>query len=313
MLAFWLFERVARAHGGAVPIRGAYDWSNLPDLEAGAWIVWEFYPSIVLGCLAWLAAYALMAGPGRRYWSLSELGPTPREWGSFVSSLVVVFFALQGPLHELSDFYLFSGHMVQHLLITLIFPPLFIAGIPSWMLRPLFRVPGVLPFGRFMIQPIVAFMFSIAMLYFWHLPGMYDWALYDHDVHVVEHISLMTSAVVMWWPAVSQVPELPQLTTGKRMIYLFILTIPMKALGAIITVSDYLLYEFYASQPRVFGLDPMMDQRLGGLIMWIPGGLVFWLAIGISFFRSYAAEVERERIGRSVEPADPVGATTRTA
>lgn len=308
-LPIWLFSEQARAHGGAVPVRGVYDWSDLPALEPGAWIVWEFFPSIVLGCLAWLAAYAYMAGPARRRWNLATEGPSRKEWTLFVSSLLVVFFSLQGPLHELSDIYLFSGHMVQHLLITLVFPPLFILGIPPWMLRPLVRIPWVQAFGRFVTTPMMAFVISTGVLYLWHIPTMYDWALYDHDVHVVEHITFMASAVIMWWPAWSRVEEIPRLSPGLRMVYLFVLTLPMKALGAIITVSDYLLYEFYAVQPRVFGLDPMMDQRLGGLVMWIPGGLVFWLSIGFTFFGSYYAAVQRQRSG-SVPSELPGAAAT---
>jgi hypothetical protein len=173
-----------------------------------------------------------------------------------------VFFALQGPLHELSDLYLFSAHMVQHLLITLVFPPLFIQGIPPWMWRPLVRHAPVAAVGRAITHPVIAFLISTFTLYLWHVPTMYDWALEDHNVHIVEHLTFMTGAVIMWWPVWSRVPEVPALTPGRRMIYLFLLTIPMKGLGAIITVSDYVLYRFYAVQPRVFGLDPLADQRL---------------------------------------------------
>lgn len=305
----WLLPDEAQAHGGAVPVRGVYDWSELPHLEPGEWIVWEFFPSIVLGCLAWLLAYAYMAGPGRRRWNLSPVGPSARDWTFFVTSLLVVFFSLQGPLHELSDYYSFAGHMVQHLLITLVFPPLFILGIPGWMLKPLMRIPWVLAFGRYVTRPVVAFAISTVVVFLWHLPGMYDWALYNHDVHVTEHITFMTAAMIMWWPVWSRVEELPRLTPGLRMVYLFILTFPMKALGAVITVSDYLLYEFYAVQPRVFGLDPMMDQRLGGLIMWIPSGIVLWVSIGITFFGSYYRSVQRQRTGTAPADVLPEAAT----
>ena len=285
MLWMWTIMQ-AHAHTGAVPLRGVYDWSNLPEAEPGAWIVWEFYPSIILGCLAWVALYAAMAVPLRRRFNLSDEGPSRGDWTRFVLSIAVVFWSLQGPLHELSDVYLFSGHMVQHLLITLVFPPLFLMGIPGWMWDLPLRSEALLRFGRTLTHPIAAFLISTAALYLWHIPSMYDWALEDHDVHIVEHLTFMTGYVIMWWPAFSRSERLPPLSVGYRMVYLFLLTIPMKALGAVITVSDYLLYEFYATQPRVFAMDPMYDQRLGGLIMWIPGGLVFWVTIGVIFFRS---------------------------
>ena len=81
-------------------------------------------------------------------------------------------------------------------------------------------------------------------------------------------------------------------------MYLFVLTIPMKGLGAVLTVSDYILYPFYSVQARVFGLDPMEDQRTGGLFMWLPGGLVFWFTIGYIFFTQFYGDLSREREGR---------------
>jgi putative membrane protein len=296
----------AWAHGGSVPIRGVYDFSSLPVLDPpNAWIVWEFYPSIVLGCGFFLAVYALLAGPLRVRWGLSPVGPSSVEWFRYVLALATVFFSLQGPMHELADRYLFSGHMVQHLLITLFFPQWFIQGIPGWMWAPLVRLPGVAAFGRAWTHPVSAMVFWTFCLYLWHVPAMYDWALRDHNVHIVEHLMFMTGAVVMWWPAFSPLAEIPRLTPGNRMIYLFLLTVPMKALGAILTMSDYLIYEYYATQPRVFGLDPMVDQRVGGLIMWLPGGLVFWFIIAMTFFRTYYGPLMAARAGKTL-PADEV-------
>lgn len=310
MLWWWLFE-AARAHTGAVPVRGVYDWSDLPDAEPGAWIVWTTYPSIVIGCLAFALGYELLAGPLRRRWSLSDTGPTRSDRVLFHGGLFVVFASLQGPLHELSDIYLFSGHMVQHLAITLVFPPMLIAGMPGWMWRPLLRVPAIRAVGRGLTHPIVAFLLSTAVLYLWHVPTMYEWALLDHDVHIAEHLSFMAVYVVMWWPAFSRSEGLPPLTPGRRLIYLFLLTIPMKGLGAIITVSDYVLYPFYATQPRVFGLDPLTDQRLGGLIMWIPGGLVFWVTMGVVFFKHYYKDETVRRRLQGAPAASPASVTAR--
>jgi putative membrane protein len=296
MLVFSLMS-AARAHGGSIPVRGQYDWSNLPVAAPEQWVVWSLYPSIVLGCLAFVAAYVWMAGPGRRRWSLSAEGPTGREWRSFLIGIAIVFCSLQGPLHELSDTYLFSAHMVQHLLITLVFPPLLIRGIPSWMWKPVTDIPVLRAFGRGLTDARVAFAVAIGTLYLWHVPAMYEWAMADHNVHIVEHLMFMASAVVMWWPVHSKIEEIPPLSPGLRMVYLFILTIPMKGLGAILTVSDYILYPFYSVQPRVFGLDPMEDQRTGGLFMWLPGGLVFWFTIGYIFFTQFYADLSREREG----------------
>ncbi|MCB9680242.1 MAG: cytochrome c oxidase assembly protein [Alphaproteobacteria bacterium] len=291
-----LLMQTASAHsGGAVPIRGVYDWSNLPDLPPGAWVDWSLFPSIVIGCLLFSATYELLAGPLRTRWGLSPVGPTVRDRVLFHGGIAVVFCSLQGPLHELSDVYLFSGHMVQHLLITLVFPPMALLGIPPWMWQPALSKGWVRAVGRVLGHPVTGFLVATGVLYFWHVPAMYDLALEDHDVHVVEHLSFMTAYTIMWWPALSRVDALPALTPGWRMVYLFLNTIPMKGLGAIITVSDYVIYRYYATQPRVFGLDPLTDQRLGGLIMWIPGGLVFWVTIGFVFFTYYQGDIQRHQ------------------
>lgn len=299
MRALWTLWQVAEAHTGAVPVRGVYDWSNLPAAEPGAWWVWELFPSVVLGCLAFSAAYEWMARVGRVRWNLSAQGPSGRERFFFHLSIGVVFFSLQGPMHELSDVYLFAGHMVQHLLITLVFPPMALASIPGWMWKPVFARPALLAIGRRLTHPIVAIAVCNAILYLWHVPAMYDWALYDHNVHIVEHLSFMAGYVVQWWPAMNRSEELPALSAGPRMVYLFSATLPMKLLGALLTMSDYVLYTYYAQQPRVFGLDPFEDQRLGGIIMWLPGGLVFWVLIARTFFLDYYADILRERGART--------------
>lgn len=296
-MIWWMLVRSASAHGGAVPTRGVYDWSSLPVLPPGGWIVWQFFPSIIIGCTAFVAGYAALAGPLRRKWNLSPVGPTRGEWIRFHLAIAIVFCALQGPLHELSDRYLFSGHMIQHLLLTLVFAQLFVQGIPPWMWKPLVRHPAVARFGRFITWPPMALGITTVGLWFWHVPRLYDLALQDHNVHIAEHLVFMASAVVMWWPAWSRLEEIPPLTSGYKMVYLFMCTIPMKSLGAIITVSDYLIYQYYATQPRVFGLDPMVDQRVGGLIMWLPGGLIIWYAIGHTFFTNYYRDFQRSRSG----------------
>lgn len=298
MWSLVLLATRAEAHtGGATLIRGQYDWSNLPDAAPGVYWVWGLHGTVIAGCAAFLLLYILMAGPWRERYGWSPVGPTRGEWRSYLISLAIVFFALQGPLHELSDKYLFSAHMVQHLLITLAFPIFFIRGIPPWMWKPVIAQRPLLAFGRAITNPPIAFVLAMGTLYLWHIPAMYDLQMQYHNLHIFEHVWYMAVFVVMWWPAYSTLPELPALTPGYRMIYLFVLTIPMKALGAILTVSDFVLYQFYAKQPRVWGLDPLADQRAGGLIMWMPGGLVFWVTIGFVFFRYFYAEVAASRAG----------------
>jgi putative membrane protein len=101
----------------------------------------------------------------------------------------------------------------------------------------------------------------------------------------VQHLMFMAAAVMLWWPVLSQLPELPRLSYPMQMLYLFLTTIPMSIVAVYITYSSALLYPAYASAPRVLALAPLQDQLLGGLIMWIPGGLVFFGVISVIFFQ----------------------------
>ena len=212
--------------------------------------------------------------------------------GCFYGALATIFFSLNGWLHDLSDWYLFSAHMVQHLLLTLLMPPLLIVGIPGWMLRPVLRNGAINAIARALTRPKVCFIVFQVVLAAWHLPVLYNRAMAYHEVHILQHLMFMAASVMLWWPVCSQLPELPRLSYPMQMLYLFITTLPMAVVSVYITYSDSLLYPAYSAAPRILGLSPMEDQLLGGLIMWIPGGLVFFGVISVIFFRwqSHGAE-----------------------
>jgi putative membrane protein len=215
------------------------------------------------------------------------LGPPASLWqiASFCTALVVLLLSLNGPVHDLSDYYLFSVHMVQHLVLTLIFPPLLLAGIPGWLLRPLVVRRGVLPLARILSRPWVAavlFSFSIGV---WHLGVFYDLMMRSHEVHIATHLMFMVTATIMWWPVMSPMPELPRLSPGLAILYVFLVGIPMQVVGAFVTFADGVLYPWYTVAPRTWGLTPLDDQKLGGLLMWIPGNLWLFGAIAVLFFQ----------------------------
>jgi len=95
----------------------------------------------------------------------------------------------------------------------------------------------------------------------------------------------LVTAVLVWWPLVSPMPELPRLSYPGQMLYSFLMTLPMTIVSIFIVYADHVLYPAYASAPRLWGLSPLEDQRLGGLIMWIPGGLFFYLLTAVVFFK----------------------------
>ena len=211
--------------------------------------------------------------------------PTSGQRTFFFTGLALIFFALNGWLHDLSDYYLFSAHMVQHLALTLIVPPLLIMGTPGWMLRPALAWRGVGAAARWATAPVHAFLLFNLVIAVWHLPPMYEYAMEHHPVHIVQHLCFMITAVLMWWPILSPLPELPRLSYPGQMLYLFLMTIPMSLVAVCIGYSGEVLYPAYASAPRLWGISPLQDQLIGALLMWIPGGFFFFAIISVVFFK----------------------------
>jgi putative membrane protein len=245
---------------------------------------WSLHPSVLIGTALLGALYFYGIGPLRRK---NGWGPpaSPAQILSFCTALLLLLFSLNGPVHDLSDYYLFSVHMVQHLVLTLVFPPLLLWGIPGWLLRPLATRPGVYPVARVLSRPWVAAALFSASLAFWHLSPYYDLMMRDHQVHIFTHLMFMVTATIMWWPVMSRVPELPRLQPLPGILYLFLVCLPMQVIGALITFAGENLYPWYAAASRTWGLSPLDDQRLGGLLMWIPGNLWVFGAIAVLFFR----------------------------
>jgi putative membrane protein len=270
-----------------------------------SWTQFTVHPSTVLGIVALGAAYHWRARQGpsaadRLPVTVADAspataaqidraaappGPTTGQRASFFVSLLLLFLTLNGPLHDLSDYYLFSAHMVQHLIMTLMVPPLMILGTPGWMLRPLIRSAGMFRLARRVTGIAACFAIFNIVLAFWHLPPMYNLALAYHPVHIVQHLMFLVAAVFMWWPLTSMMPELPRASYPAQMLYCFLMSIPMSVIAIYIVMADSALYPAYATAPRVWGIAPMMDQQAGGLIMWIPSGLFFYSVMTVVFFK----------------------------
>ena len=211
--------------------------------------------------------------------------PSPAQRALFFTALASIFLSLNGWLHDLSDYYLFSAHMVQHLVLTLVAPPLLIMGTPGWMLRPALAWRGVGPAARALTAAPHAFLLFNVVLITWHLPPVYGLAMAYHPVHIAQHLCFMVGATLMWWPILSPMPELPRLAYPGQMLYLFLLTIPMSLVAVCIAYAGEVLYPAYAAAPRIWGITPLQDQMIGALIMWIPGGLFFFAIISVVFFK----------------------------
>ena len=209
------------------------------------WTHWHNEPYLVAGLIlaGWL--YALLAGPWRKALGGGVFpgGPAVR----FYSGLLIFYLTVGSPLDQVGERYLFWAHMIQHLLLVYPAALLVLSGIPSWMIRPITGQPVLRRILRVMTQPVVAGLIYIVVLSAWHVPGLYDLALRDKAVHILQHLSFFLSAMLMWWPIASPSKELPPLPYGAQIIYIFfvgLLQVPALRL------------------PHLFQGDPLPNLRL---------------------------------------------------
>ncbi len=256
---------------------------------------WDWQPSVLIGTAFVIAAYVYAVGPLRRKYHLAE-GVKLSQAVAFLLGVDIIFFALFSPLDYIGDRYLFSVHMVQHLLLSLVGPVLMVIGTPGWLIQPLLRHRLILKIGKLLTSPFVAFTLLNADLFLWHAPALYDLTLANDTIHLLEHLTFIVFGVIFWWPVFSPLEEgLPRLEGGRRILYLFLAGMPMTLLGAGLTFASP-LYAPYINAPRLWGLSPATDQQLGGLIMWIPSNLLYIVIMSGLFIRWLQQQEEKQRL-----------------
>lgn len=255
---------------------------------------WNLEPSILIGTAIIMGLYLYAVGLLRKPYQLID-GVRRSQVIAFWLGVLLIFFALVSPLDELGDRYLFSVHMVQHLFLTMIGPPLLLIGTPEVLLKRFIRHRFIFPIAKSLTHPFVAFFLFNADFWLWHAPPLYDATLTNQGIHILEHVTFIVFAAINWWPMFSPLPEdLPALSTGARILYLFLSGMPIVALGAGLTFAPP-LYAPYLQAPRVWGLSPATDQQLGGLIMWVPGNIIYIVIVSILFIRWMQQQEAKQR------------------
>lgn len=259
-------------------------------------------PAILLELVVLQAAYLLAVGPWRHRFRKSRPVAT---WKivAFSQGVLLMAIALASPLDTISDYDLFSAHMLQHLLLILGVAPLLLVGLPDWLLESVLRSLGLLPVARFLLKPVPAFLLFNVVFSLSHIPSIYDLTLASKPLHDAEHLLYVFTAIVMWMPVLSPAPRLlPRYPPLAQVLYLFFQTIPAGVTGALISQAPAPFYTPYILAPRITALSPMEDQQLGGLLMWVGGDFYFLLASTIVFFRWAGRE---EAANRRPEPVNP--------
>jgi putative membrane protein len=256
---------------------------------------WHPHPEVLL----------LVAVLGGAYlYALRRIGPdrvlpgepvaTRSQVVSYLLGVLALAVAALWPIHDLSERYLFSVHMFQHLLIAMAAPPLMLLGLPSWLLRFLLRPPRLRAVVRQVTRPIVALILFNAMTVITHWPAFVDLTLRSEAFHFVAHALLFSTALCMWWPVVSPLPEMPSLSYPGRMVYLFVQSIVPTVPASFLTFGSGVIYGRYTTFPRIWGISALTDQRIAGLEMKLLGGAILYTLIAVMFMKWYRQEHETE-------------------
>lgn len=275
---------------------------------------WHAHPSVWLLFGGLEAAYLIAISRRRRDAVPWQERASRRKVALFSLGMLALWVGADWPVHDLAERYLYSVHMFQHMLFSLVAPPLLIAGMPVRMLRSILKPRPVAAAARVLTRPLVALALFNAVLLLTHWPAVVELSVRSELAHFSLHVLLVGSALAMWWPVMSPLPELPALTPPGQMLYLFLQSLAPTIPASFLTFGSKPLYPVYATFPRIWGISALTDQLIAGLEMKLVGAAILWAMLTTIFFRWHARE---ERDGwdplkwRNVEREVRAGLTKR--
>jgi cytochrome c oxidase assembly factor CtaG len=213
----------------------------------------------------------------------------------FGLGLVTLWLALETPIDTISDYYLDSVHMVQHVMLGFVAPPLMLLGLSPQMAERVVRVPGV----RMITEPVAAQVIAGLVMIGWHLPPLYDATLYSSALHVVEHVMFIAAGGVLFWPmlAATSAQARWQMSPGAKLLYMLVATLPQDGVALALIFSRVPFYEYYTHAPRlVASLTPLIDQTVAGAVLMILGKATMAIAAMAVFFHWFGEEQRADRV-----------------
>jgi cytochrome c oxidase assembly factor CtaG len=252
-----------------------------PRIRGDLLTTWPLDPTVYAGLLALFFGHAWLAR--------GAADSRPKHSLCFGLGLVTLWVALETPLDTVSDHYLDSIHMLQHVLIGFVAPPLMLLGLSSDMAGRLTRVPGV----RAITEPVPAQVIAGAVMLGWHVPALYDATLNSESLHVVEHLMFIGGGLVMYWPMLQATSAHSrwQLSPPGKLLYMLVATLPQDAVALVLLFSRMPFYEYYTHAPRLEqAITPLIDQTLAGAVLMVMGKATLSVAALAVFFRWFGSE-----------------------
>ena len=220
---------------------------------------------------------------------------TTKQRTAFVAGVIVLWLVSDWPLHDIAENYLYSAHMVQHMLMMFVAAPLFLLATPRWLADLLLAdrsrpARAVLWLSR----PLPAGVIFNAIVVLLHWPSMVRLAVQSGPIHYSMHLLLFTSAMLMWMPVCGPIEE-RRLYAPTKMIYLFLQSVVPTVPSGFLVFAESPVYKVYDHPPRMWGISVLSDQQAAGAIMKLVGGLFLWVIITVVFFRWAAIEERKDR------------------
>jgi putative membrane protein len=257
-------------------------------------MIWPLDPTVYAGLVAVFFAHA---------WLARGVEDVQRKHSLYYGlGLVTIWVALETPIDTIADHYLDSVHMLQHVLLGFVAPPLMLLGLSPGMVARLVRVPGV----RAITEPVPAQVIAGAVMIVWHLPPFYDATLYSEPLHVAEHLTFIAAGVLLYWPILQATSAHArwQMSPGIKLLYMLVATLPQDAVALALIFSRVPFYEYYKHAPRLIAsLDPLIDQTVAGAVLMIFGKATIAIA-AIAVFIGWFSHEHDEDMSPTASPAD---------
>jgi putative membrane protein len=254
-------------------------------------VSWPFDPTVYAGLVVLYFGHA---------WLARGLDDVERKRSLFFGlGVLTIWAALETPIDTIADHYLDSVHMLQHVLLGFVAPPLMLLGLSPGMVARLVRVPGL----RSITEPVPAQLVAAAVMIVWHLPPLYDATLYSEPLHVFEHLTFILAGVLLYWPILQATSAHArwQMSPGVKLLYMLIATLPQDGVALAFIFSRVPFYEYYTHAPRlVASLDPVTDQTVAGAVLMTLGKLTIGVAAIVVFIRWFGSEHDEDMARRTI-------------
>ncbi len=246
--------------------------------------------ALFAGIYVWRFGQARKEAGGRGAGALQAL--------AFAGGMLALLAALLTPLDGLGEDYLFSAHMVQHVLLGDVAPLLILLGLSRVIMRPATRrLTGLERRLGALASPATGIVAWLALMYLWHIPALYEAAVENPLVHLLEHVSFFAAGVALWWPLIQPVPMRRRLTGLQPVAYIGTAKAGLAALGIFLTWSTTAIYPYYEGTPRIWGLSPVEDQNVAGVIMMVEQSVTLVIVL-VALFVRMLVQSERDQLRR---------------